>query len=347
MDKFGRQFYEDIWGTVHRHEYCELLADRLVEQYGRVSMLDIGTCCGKLVQELRRRDCDAWGLEISDYALENTCAPECVRKGSVLDIPFKDDRFEIVYSNGLWEYVKREDISTAWKECLRVGYLQDHNIDTTAGAWMQDFETYESPEWWEKQLKYPRVLIACPTHECKEYAFERWIRSAKALEWPSKEYLVVDNSATERFFETWKDKIRLVHLNDMGDLPADLRIARSMEYIRGYFLQSGCDFWFNLESDILVPPNALRILMGLGNYDWREHAYPCRVNKDAPPVFNGFGCNVFSRRLMESNDFVDAPADTTTDGWFWKKVSEQFDRAPYRVIETYNLMGVQHVGQSA
>jgi hypothetical protein len=31
---FDKKYYDDIWGTVHRHEYCESLANSLISKHG-------------------------------------------------------------------------------------------------------------------------------------------------------------------------------------------------------------------------------------------------------------------------------------------------------------------------
>ncbi len=342
--EFDAKYYDGIWGTVHRHDYCQDLAERLVKQYGKGRILDIGTGCGFLVKVLREMGCDAWGLEISDYALVNSCDHDHVCYGTVWDIPFERNRFDVVHSNGLWEYVPKNRIQKAWEECRRVGFHQLHNIDTTQSEYHDGFETYESGEWWAKQLVYPKVLIACPNHECKEYAFAAWIDSVHKLDYPNKEYLVVDNSPTTAFLERWRDKVPMVHLDFPFDMTANKRIAESMEYVRKYFLASDAKYWFSLESDIVLPVAGLRYLIGLGDFDWNEHHYPYRNHPELPPSLGGFGCVLFSKRIVENNSLEDAPSDTTTDGWFWNnKVLKDLNYHRYRVIESYNVLDIQHL----
>ena len=59
MVSFDRAYFDGIWGTVHRHDYTESLADWLIQTYGRGSILDVGTGCGHLVKMLRERGIDA------------------------------------------------------------------------------------------------------------------------------------------------------------------------------------------------------------------------------------------------------------------------------------------------
>jgi ubiquinone/menaquinone biosynthesis C-methylase UbiE len=181
---FDKQYFDDIWGNVHRHDYCETLATELIAKYNPKSFLDIGTGCGELVRVLREKGVEAYGLEISEYAVANSHGN--VVLGSVTGIPFKDKSFDVVYSQGLWEYVTEQDIDRAYKECLRVGKRQEHNIDTLTDTadWSADFATHKSAEWWDEKLKQPKILVACPTHEVKDYAMQRWIDNIKSFTLP-------------------------------------------------------------------------------------------------------------------------------------------------------------------
>lgn len=154
---FNEQYYKDIWGTVHRHDYCESLANTLISKYGRVRYLDIGTGCGYLVKLLNDKGAFACGLEISDYAVNNSHGN--VVKGSVTNIPFKDNSFDVVLSQGLWEYVLEGEIDKAYSECLRVGKYQVHNIDAIgSGIAEEGFVTKQTHEWWDRKL-LPKVLV--------------------------------------------------------------------------------------------------------------------------------------------------------------------------------------------
>lgn len=159
--QFDKKYYDDIWEEqgVHRHDYCENLANELIQKYGKVKILDIGTGCGFLVKTLREKGCDAWGLEISDYAIENSCDPEHVRHGDVRNIPYASG-FDLVFSQGMWEYIPEEDIRQAWRECQRVGKLQEHKIDTTQCEYHDNFATWKPQEWWDKKLKI-KLNLGC------------------------------------------------------------------------------------------------------------------------------------------------------------------------------------------
>lgn len=161
----------------------------------------------------------------------------------------------------------------------------------------------------------PKILVACPTHESKEYCFDLWIRAVDALE-AEHDTLVVDNSPSPVFAAKWYARVPIVHL-DLGDEPKHRRIALSMEYIREYFTRGPYAVWLNIESDVIVPPQTASFMLGrFEGVDWLNLPYPYRNKRD---IETGFGCSMFSRRLMEAESFADAPPDYSTDAWFWDK----------------------------
>lgn len=152
---FDRGYYENIWGTVHRHDYCPDLAKALVTQHGRVRILDIGTGCGHLVRCLRELGAKASGLEISEYAIANSCAAKFVRYGDVQNIPWASDSFDLVFSQGVWEYIAESDVERAWAECKRVGKSQVHNYEAAENLILPEYRcvTVKPRDWWEAKLQ--------------------------------------------------------------------------------------------------------------------------------------------------------------------------------------------------
>lgn len=149
---FDAEYYRAIWGTVHRHDYCPGLAGWLVNQYGKGRMLDIGTGCGYLVFCLRLLGCEAWGIEISEHALDRTCCEHYVIPGDIRAIPFPDDFFDVVHTQGVWGYFPETDVACAWSECKRVGRVQHHNIDYDDDIPEHQYLIIRPQEWWNERL---------------------------------------------------------------------------------------------------------------------------------------------------------------------------------------------------
>lgn len=86
------------------------------------TVLDVG--CGKsaLVLWLRRLRIEAFGVDLSDYALKNalTSARKYLRRADVLDLPFKSGSFNLVTTFALLEHIPEKNLPKAIKECQRV-----------------------------------------------------------------------------------------------------------------------------------------------------------------------------------------------------------------------------------
>lgn len=333
--EFNANYFNSIWPEqgVHRHDYAESLADQLIAKYGKVKILSIGDGCGFLVKTLREKGCNAWGLEISDYAIDNSCAPEYMRQGDVRDIPYASG-FDLVFSQGLWCHIPEEDIDKAWAECKRVGKQQEHYIDyEEAPDDIPYFVTRKSETWWMNRL-YPRVLVACPTHQLKEYSMQEWIDCVNALDYPNYDILVVDNSPTPDFYERWEDKVNMIHLpnQDQSEV-ASARINASMEVIKKHFLEGDYTWWFNLESDVIVPPNMLKTLLEYPS-DWTSHDYEVRGGGGR---MTGIGCSLLSRDIAEVANFasnVHGP-----DAELWTQTQNT-----HKTLTLTNWLDVKHIG---
>lgn len=342
MERFDENYYKDIWGTVHRHDYTDSLSNRLIQQYGRVRILDCGTGCGHLVKLLREKGADAWGFDISDYALQNCCAPGYVVKAHASKLPFPDKYFDVVHSNGLFGY--DEDVDSIAKELWRVGKIQDHNIDTSENEYPPEFQLtkLEPRKWWNEKLKKPnKVLVTCPVYDGKEYCFQKWIDMAKSLTYDNYDILVVDNSKTEDFYNKYKDQIPMIHLTFGPEEKDDnmYRVCKSMAEVQRHFLKGEYSHWMNIEADNIPPPNVIETLLKYGqDCDWVAHTYPDGTGKG---FMAGIGCSLLSRRLMTDFDWSNTSiADDSPDAELWNWM--QF-KPEYKTLEMYHLLDVKHL----
>lgn len=340
---FDQGYYDSVWGSVHRHDYCPYWCDRLIREYKSHSVLDIGTGCGYLVKLLCDAGVDAWGLDTSDYAIANSCAPGRVLKASVTDIPFKDEYFDVIFSNGLWEYLTLDEIKKGRYEIWRVGHKQIHNIDHDKCDYRDDFVTWKPQEWWDQQLSAPKIMVSCPTHELKEYAHQAWCDMAHGLDYPNYEIFVVDNSPTLDCYLRWKDKIPMAHIDPDPTWDQCQRMAASMFLAQQKFLREGFDFWFNVEIDVIPAPEILRVLLKSSKgADWTAHVYPARG--DTQESCSGIGCSLWSRRLIEDFSFqgMGDHVGHCVDSYLWHKcVFPQTFKYPTR--ELWGHVYTQHL----
>ena len=113
---YGGYFYDGRWKKV---------AEDIVSYYNLKSkskILDVGCGKGFLVKDLCDIDMDAYGIDISEYAIKNS--PEDIKNrlkiGSAEVLPYKNNYFDLVISINTLHNLKREDCKTAIREIVRV-----------------------------------------------------------------------------------------------------------------------------------------------------------------------------------------------------------------------------------
>lgn len=109
-------------------------------------------------------------------------------------------------------------------------------------------------------MHQPKILIACPIIDRNKYCIDKYLDCIKSLTYPNKEFLLVDNSATEDFYNELKTKganvIRGKHFDKA--VPA---LVYNRNIIRSYFLARDFDYLFSLDSNIICPPDAIEKLL--------------------------------------------------------------------------------------
>ena len=117
-------------------------------------VLDIGCAKGFLVKEFGTVGMNAFGLDISDYALSN-CHPDVVgrlHKGNAVDLPFPDHSFDVVICINTLHNLPRDLCIQALKEIERV---------TTGGKAYIQVDSYNSKAERELFLEW---ALTCETH---------------------------------------------------------------------------------------------------------------------------------------------------------------------------------------
>ena len=104
--------------------------------------LDVGCGTGELVRTLRQSGIDAYGVEISDQALElaDKSIQPYLKKGDITKLPYKKDQFDLVLTFDVLEHVERSKIKIAIDETIRVSQkFILHKIYTRENAWIRWF----------------------------------------------------------------------------------------------------------------------------------------------------------------------------------------------------------------
>ena len=150
---YGGYRYDGRWVPVARD---------IVEHFGLKpgnKVLDIGCAKGFLVKDLLAEGMDAYGLDISEYALEHG-EPEVkgrLQLGSGDDLPYPDNSFDCVLSLNTIHNFTRDHAIIAIKEIQRVSggraFVQVDSYRTPEQKeifenWVLTAEFYDYPEGW-------------------------------------------------------------------------------------------------------------------------------------------------------------------------------------------------------
>ena len=127
------------------------IADLIVSDLAPETVLDAGCAMGILVEALRDRGVDAWGIDVSDYALERVredIKPYC-RHASVTE-PL-ELRYDLIVCVEVLEHLSREDALTA------LDNFAAHTDSLLFSSSPLDFKepthvNVQPPEWWAEQL---------------------------------------------------------------------------------------------------------------------------------------------------------------------------------------------------
>ena len=152
---YGGYRYDGRWVPVARN---------IVAHFGLMPgqrVLDIGCAKGFLVKDLMQTGLDAFGCDVSRYALTH-CEPEVVGRlhlASAVDLPFPDKSFDAVLSINTIHNLDREGCRQALREMTRVSrnpqkcFVQvdayrDEEEKDIFESWCLTAETYLPPSDW-------------------------------------------------------------------------------------------------------------------------------------------------------------------------------------------------------
>jgi len=98
------------YGGYEHHKWFSDQVDRFIKKFNPKRVLDIGCAKGFMVEDFRKRGVEAWGIDISTYAINH--APESIRKylicGDAADfVAFKE--FDLIIAIETLEHIRRLD----------------------------------------------------------------------------------------------------------------------------------------------------------------------------------------------------------------------------------------------
>ena len=127
--QYGKEYFDGPrvygYGGYHYDGRWQQVARDIIEHFSlspRDKVLDVGAAKGYLVRDMLGEGLDAYGLDISEYALKN-CHPEALGRlhlGNAVQLPFPDSCFNCVISLDTVHNLPRDMAKQALSEIQRV-----------------------------------------------------------------------------------------------------------------------------------------------------------------------------------------------------------------------------------
>ncbi len=109
-------------------------------------------------------------------------------------------------------------------------------------------------------MQLPKILIAAPTSDNKDYALDEWVECVKNMNYSNYTVLLVDNSHNEEYYyKILENGIECLHVKPEGNV-VDY-ITECQNLIRYYAIEGGYDYLFSLESDVTTHPDIIISLL--------------------------------------------------------------------------------------
>lgn len=125
---------------------------------GPKTLLDVGCALGELVWFTSRLGIRSKGVDISQAAVSqiNSSLNSHCRIGTILNLPFQDNRFDVVSCLALLEHIPEKDIKEALKELLRVSQkyvllqicVKDNPLEQDHYLLDQTHVNVQKSNWW-------------------------------------------------------------------------------------------------------------------------------------------------------------------------------------------------------
>jgi len=99
---------------------------------------------------------------------------------------------------------------------------------------------------------YPKVLVAIPTYQGKDYIFKENFDAVKNFDYPNYDYIYIDNSSGTSYLSTLRKRgAKAVRVPRNGN--SRIALANAQNYARHRAIDGNYDYLMFVESD-LVPP---------------------------------------------------------------------------------------------
>lgn len=107
---------------------------------------------------------------------------------------------------------------------------------------------------------YPKVLVAIPTYQGKDYVFDENFAAVKSLDYPNYDYVYIDNSKGTSYAKKLRMRgANVVRVNRGGN--SRQAIANAQNYARNKVISDGYDYLLFVESDLVPDKDVINRLM--------------------------------------------------------------------------------------
>lgn len=164
MHNAGYSFYERQGANDYWEKQAKYITDKF--QLSGKKLLELGCAKGFTVQELRKLGVDAYGIDFSEYALDN--CPDDVKNFLILDdvrtclSKYSDKEFDFVFSARLIECMPEEDLPLLIKETNRISINQIHITEEHTDSRTRIYNYYLNKtldEWLKLDWSVGTILI--------------------------------------------------------------------------------------------------------------------------------------------------------------------------------------------
>jgi len=154
--QYDAYYYEHGCGVPYQRNekwltFFQGIADRIIQDIHPVTVLDAGCAMGFLVEKLRERGVEAYGIDISEFAIASiheSIRPYC-RIGSISDpLPQK---YDLIVTIEVLEHIPKQEAGKAIENLCR--YTDDILFSSTPFDFQEiTHQNVQPPEYWAEQF---------------------------------------------------------------------------------------------------------------------------------------------------------------------------------------------------
>jgi 2-polyprenyl-3-methyl-5-hydroxy-6-metoxy-1,4-benzoquinol methylase len=159
------QYYREA-DSRHQTSYGSTFIKDVFRNLDFRTVLDAGCGSGILVRRFLEKGYVARGIELSEWVVQSQC-PDLLRDGivqvgSLVDLPYRDNSFDLVFSSDVLEHIPEELIPRVVSELVRVSRgAVFMSISLRPSSMNNKYHVTLKPRsWWEEQFLRCGVTVA-------------------------------------------------------------------------------------------------------------------------------------------------------------------------------------------